>query len=674
MKSFKDIVKKIKANDSFEDVFKKIKANDCDENELAEYFQKNSRVKSVKQANDPKLASQELNLFEKTLYIILKNLPGGMNFSFYRDRHFTDKKNIVTICAALKFNAGVYHIIFEDYKFELEEIQAISEMLKINKGITHLDLSYSKLTGNQINLLSEALKVNSTLKRLTLKSVNCDDEGAKAIAEMLKFNRGITELHLEYNKITDEGIKYLAEAITYDNALIKIDLYGNTISEEATISINDAFKKKLIDKINSNTCSNKDIEIYWEYCFASLEDGVQTLSALCHNTSVTKLNFALSFGSAYKFTRIFSELIRANKNITHLSLGNTISLETKHIAELDNALIENNTITSLNLQSMRLGDEGADVVARMLKCNRNLTKLNISHNNITHLGLQKIVNSLKGYGIKILILRNIRNFPKEKMELPETQFEILEITKCIVEIIQENNSITHLDLSDNDFFSVACVKLISEALKAKNQLISFGFSGNNINDEGCKFISEAIRSHQNLAKFYIDSCDFGIYGLKHLREGLSNHKRLRCLSIKGTAVVVCSKTFLELLEMHPNLVKLQYYKKLIFKFQFEFHDKVNEILKRNKKAYRKAFKQEVIRELNGAIILTPVRQIVYSYLGYKNTGEKDKYRAAQKSKNLLQSSLLQSEKPAGFSLSESFKQTITNISQKLSNIERSLRS
>lgn len=72
-----------------------------------------------------------------------------------------------------------------------------------------------------------------------------------------------------------------------------------------------------------------------------------------------------------------------------------ISLDDRTLCYLEDALMFNRSISELDLQDNKIGDEGARVLARMLKKDTVLTNLNLATNKIGSDGARAIANALK---------------------------------------------------------------------------------------------------------------------------------------------------------------------------------------------------------------------------------------------------------------------------------------
>lgn len=106
--------------------------------------------------------------------------------------------------------------------------------------------------------------------------------------------------------------------------------------------------------------------------------------------------------------------------------------------------------TRMNLSTLCISNDQAEIIADFLKKNHHLLRLNLSKNNITAKGLAKIGEALMW-----------------------------------------NHTLTHLDLADNKIYTSDIKELVS-ALSVNKRLLYINLAFNNIGNQGARLIADAI--------------------------------------------------------------------------------------------------------------------------------------------------------------------------------------
>ncbi len=167
-------------------------------------------------------------------------------------------------------------------------------------------------------------------------------------------------------------------------------------------------------------------------------------------------------------------------------------------------------IEELNLEDNRLGDKSVKVICEGLITNFSLRRLNLSKNYLTSfIGdsiknvltknpyLQELYlfwNQIKGIGAQKIFQGLLEN---ETITVFDMSWNSLgsnnpSIAPNIVEVLQKNEKIVHLDLSNN-YFSLSECKLIAGGLENNHSIYGFHFVGNYgyINSKGFLIVQES---------------------------------------------------------------------------------------------------------------------------------------------------------------------------------------
>jgi len=231
------------------------------------------------------------------------------------------------------------------------------------------------IAGNRINsegikIIAEALKKDSDTKTLWLKRNPLGYEGVKYLGEMLEVNNNIECIDIHNVNAGDDGIKFLFESLKKNNTLRRLYIDANNITTQGTKYIADYFNfLKKNNKIGLTSIWLDMNRIYDEGAII-LADGFENyphLERLIIGSARIKAN-----GATYLLNKL-----QSCKNLMLLDLGAYKS--TGDMGELPNFI----------------GDDGVDAIKKFIENNNTVKIMDISQNNISNEGLNKILDSFE---------------------------------------------------------------------------------------------------------------------------------------------------------------------------------------------------------------------------------------------------------------------------------------
>jgi len=161
---------------------------------------------------------------------------------------------------------------------------------------------------------------------------------------------------------------------------------------------------------------------------------------------------------------------------------------------LAEALKENQSVTSLDLEGSKIKADGAKALAEALKKSKSLTSLNLWDNQIGADG-----------------------------------------AKALRVALEENQSLTSLVLTGNKIGANGA-KELAEALKKNKSLTSLSLLGNQIGDEGAKALAEGLIENQSLTSLDLWGNEIGAKGGTALVETLKENKFLTSLDLGNNQI------------------------------------------------------------------------------------------------------------------------------------------
>eukprot|EP00935_MAST-01C_sp_MAST-1C-sp1_P000444 g444.t1 len=245
--------------------------------------------------------------------------------------------------------------------------------------LTSLDLSKNTLGDEGLGDLAHALAASETLRTVNLRHNLVCDSGIAALAEAVKSCRacGITDLDLAGNSLEDAGANWVAHLIKAEHiALESLDLSANSIGGGEGLY-------QLAEGLLKDTSL---VTLKLSGCSLVEDDGELIAEVLKHNKVLAHLdvsNNAIGEPGA----AAFGMALPSNTRLQSLGLA-CASLGPSGTAALAAGLRGNqgSGLQVLELDSNDMEDEGADMLKRALKDDRdvaNLTQLTLTRNGIS---------------------------------------------------------------------------------------------------------------------------------------------------------------------------------------------------------------------------------------------------------------------------------------------------
>ena len=238
---------------------------------------------------------------------------------------------------------------------------------------------------------------------------------------------------------------------------------------------------------------------------------------LQHNTSLIKLNLTncditvTNLGTA----RLLSTMLRDNNNsLTHLNLSGNNNFSDSGAQCIFESLQHNSTLVYLNLSMTTITATDSDTarsLTEMLQVNKSLRQLNLSGNNwFSDLGAQCIFESLQHNSTLVYLNLSMTTITATD---PDT-------ARSLTEMLQVNNSLTHLDLSCRDTVPENhIISLIFSALEHNTTLLHLVLRGRQILKDDAERIAKTLKSNKSLltidiSRAYISRVDIILGELK----------------------------------------------------------------------------------------------------------------------------------------------------------------
>ena len=225
-----------------------------------------------------------------------------------------------------------------------------------------------------------------TIKKLNLSHNKITDAGAFAIADSLRWNTTLKELNLSNNQISIDGMKNLSECV-HTMPLKCADLSGNNSSPWVVYCaiiryccvnhltlFGDEGMEEYVKEITHSLQTNTTLQSL-TLCKIGIVGMVSVESILVNNTTLNELN--LSWGHDIKGTKMLTK---------HTPYGNSRGVKVNILYDDYHECVYD----AINLFAKNIDDEAVYLITFGLHNNKMLRKLDLSYNNITADGMEKL--------------------------------------------------------------------------------------------------------------------------------------------------------------------------------------------------------------------------------------------------------------------------------------------
>ena len=271
-------------------------------------------------------------------------------------------------------------------------------------------------------------------------------------------------------------------------------------------------KKKCLNKIKKvifKNCSFSSNSIFYLKHFIIMLSKYKFLKLAIYKNNVSsdfmgwkffrqllKENFSLrwvSFKCAGFNDKIFEEIISGMtlKRIRYLNIS-TNKITNKGMYFLNKFLMKNQTLLILDMSNNKnVTYEGIRLIANALKMHPNITKINLSNNNLAGAGKYLAVLARDNKSLKSLLIRNICLESKDIEFLAE-------------EMCKKSCTINDLDIGLNAGVGDNGLKEIGKIIENNKSLISIGLDGLNFTMNNYLPVFQAIFKNKNIERYSLN--------------------------------------------------------------------------------------------------------------------------------------------------------------------------
>src|SRR3990167_2826958 len=385
-------------------------------------------------------------------------------------------------------NTNLKKIALENNKIHGDAIPQIIETLKGKPNLSILLLGNNGIKPDAINLLSgsfgrnetnlsliflndnpmpedtkhkllTAVGKNHTLRSISIANTSLDEADSEKIKEFIKESAALPTLGFSRNNLRQEGMLSVLNGLKENKRIIDLFLSRATAEKREREEIESFLKSndKLIEIALNSTTNDISVEDLKkpEEDLKNLAESLEKIEKyIKENTRLFALDISRNNLGPSGISSILSGL-KENKKITDLFLSRT-NPGKQGVANISSFLQSNDTLIQLDLGANDISDEDFKNLAKSLEKNEKLERLSLDRNKITHKSAAAVEKLLKEN--KILVELNF-----EKNQLTDAG------AKIILRGLRQNTTLQELKLGDNSGISTDTLREIDSILKRNNQ-------------------------------------------------------------------------------------------------------------------------------------------------------------------------------------------------------------
>ena len=400
-------------------------------------------------------------------------------------------------------NNGIYYIVIP--------------LISLNENnLLKIDLSGNKLQIKDIKYLNQLLRLNAqTLQILNLSNNLIDDNCCKLLFKSLKQCINLTSLNLSSNKISCDGIEHSSEFLSNNHSLNTLVLGRNVLGPDGIAYLTQYL-------VNNNQMILRTLDISYN----GIE--IKGVKILCEYFKVNNKLISLFIGGNYicdEGAKLLTQTLIDNSEckVTYLFLENN-NISFKGAKYISNVISYHPFLSSINLKSNILTDEGVKSIFCNLNPESKITTLNLSNNSITGVSMKYINDYIAHNSFLRQLFFDYNQLDKGACMLikdilsnEQSNLKIISLKHCkineninlIFEGLGKNKKIKILDLSKNEIGNYPeQFEGIISCLKNNKTLDELILDSNYLDDETLKMIINALKENKNLSSISLNENQF----------------------------------------------------------------------------------------------------------------------------------------------------------------------
>ena len=514
---------------------------------IATVLSHNNKLKSLDLSSNYFTSEGFVKIFDGMKNIVyLKNLSIGSN-------EITASKAIDCITTILSHNLELEELDLANSFIQTAGVVKIFKSLRNISNLKKICIRGNIITNEAADDIAVVLSQNTKLEEIDIACNNLHTTNAVKIFQGMMHISTLTKLDIAHNMITNEATEYIVSILSNNNKLKQLNLSHNNIVISDLVNCNFTNLQELdLSYTNLQTVLNiKDLKVVTlqkcnisGHCiparkvigiagFLFENDELQELDLSCNNLQGIGIRSILDFLNISNLTKL---------NISNNSI-------TSDLPSIINALVHATKLVQLNLSCNALNSDNMEyILCKAKSVFINLKNLNLSGNEICNGAATALANVFSGSSkLKELSLCDT-NLQTEEMNKIFGTLRFPYLTKLSI----SHNNITHetadgiatflsksrgleeLDLSYNNLKSAGITKICRMNLQKLN---TFNVSHNGITTKAANAIATFLSHNLELQALDISCNDLLEAGCRNIFTALKSIMTLSALKLTNCHVI-----------------------------------------------------------------------------------------------------------------------------------------
>lgn len=374
-------------------------------------------------------------------------------------------------------------------------------------------------------------------RRVDFSECNLSINSSEALSFVVSQNDKIARLNLSKNSLGDRGIELLIKGLESNKSVVHLDISSNDLTAKGGNLIFDFMINN--DSIVSLNISSKE----------GLHRNRLTAEGITSLESVLRENKFLEFldisGNSLKNEglKIISRGLDNNKTLYYLNVSNN-EITAKGIKYISRIPISK--LVHIVLSENPLGNDGITYLADCLNkpVFNSLRKLEINSCKFDILGFRKLFENLQGNKRLEYLYCN-----KNNLKTKENEFEV--IKPAFSNLYLKELSMIYCKLGNK------AAKIIAEGIQGNNTITSLNLSDNNIDDRGFNYFVELPIKNNTLQKLDVSKNQISDFSANPFVKNLLKNRHLTDINFFDNQLKNETGTSLiEVLRQNINIQKI----------------------------------------------------------------------------------------------------------------------
>lgn len=384
-------------------------------------------------------------------------------------------------------------------------------------SVGQIDLSQRSLMSSDARLVRMALSQNENLTVLKLGYNNLCDSGVAILAAGIALHRSLVLLDLGFNNIGDIGASALAHAMQQAAARFNggtvhtLYLAGNMIGEDGALALADFIRQG--SRLSKLFMTGNRIGA----------GGVGAIAESILDHELRTANFELSQPetSEHQLQGVDRSRARSFSGMQELFLGGT-GMGMVGCNSVARLLETTACLRVISFPNCDIGDDEIGLLASSIKTNKSalpVESLQLSFNNMTHKGLESLMNALWSSG-------SLRELKLDNNNIGDRG------AHQVAAILPTLKELKILDIGFNSIKATG-LNVLMKVIAVSNQLESLSISGNTVDVPAAKAVAYALAYNCSLESLFLVHCTINHEGQRHITAGIVSNAHIALRKLTG---------------------------------------------------------------------------------------------------------------------------------------------